>query len=60
MRSITFDTCLWVKLIDKKDKEEILELLEHCKINGIQIHSSSRLFTYDTTKIDGDQRSGIQ
>ncbi len=31
MNSITVDTCVWVRLIDGKDEEEIFQLLEHCK-----------------------------
>ncbi|MEZ9633000.1 hypothetical protein AB4370_07880 [Vibrio cyclitrophicus] len=60
MNSITIDTCVWVKLIDGKNEEEILQLLEHCKKNEIPIYASSRVFSYDTTKMDDKQNSNIR
>ncbi|EGQ7815785.1 TPA: hypothetical protein ACPJ1X_001660 [Vibrio alginolyticus] len=60
MNSITVDTCVWVRLIDGKDEEEIFQLLEHCKKNKIQIYSSSRVFSFDTTKMDNEQKSNIR
>ena len=60
MNSITIDTCVWVKLIDKKNEEEIIQLLEHCQKNEIQIYSSSRVFSCDTKKMDAEQNSHIK
>jgi len=49
---ITIDSCLWIDLIDKKNSSRIKNLLNFCKDNKISIHSSSRVYNFDSVKMD--------
>ncbi|WP_230432154.1 hypothetical protein [Plesiomonas shigelloides] len=61
IRSITVDTCVWNKYIDgKPEKVEIQKMFDVCLREGVEIHASSRVFSFDTTTQNAIQTESIK
>ncbi|EGR2426330.1 hypothetical protein FXE20_08675 [Vibrio cholerae] len=55
IKSITIDTCVWINIINKRDDDDAILLLETCKKHRIKLYCSSRVFTSDTINMDDEQ-----